>query len=183
METVNLKIKLNIDYSSATELYDEIEGHLALCLEEIMQRQPLNVKGLSADFVSYDPTSAIKLERIITPIALTGFLSEKLGNQEVKVERVEVYQSASDYSKNVAVYIFAPNLWAAKYGKDTESQLADALHYFGHETTAKLEDLSITDKTHIFNGLPVSPLIGSIYYDQLSHSMKRWDGTNWIAQH
>ena len=179
MEAVNVKIKLNVDYSLASELYDEIEGYLALCFEGIMERQPLKAKGLSADFVSYDPNDSIKLQRILTPTALTGFLIEKLGNRDVKVEKVEVFQSATDYSKNIGVYITVPNLWAATYGKDTESQLTEALQYFGHETTAKIEDLTITDKTHVFNGLPVSPLIGSIYYDQLSHSMKRWDGTQW----
>jgi hypothetical protein len=175
MEQINIKIKLNVAYELATELYDEIEGHLALCLEGILERQPLKVKGLSADFVSYDPTSLSKLQQMLSPNALSEFLSEKLGNP-IKVENVEVFQSATDLSKNVAMYITVPNLWAASYGKESNVDLDSALDFF-KQTPASTRKFSEAFK-QLEQRLD-QPLIGSMQYDQLSHSMKRWDGTTW----
>lgn len=175
MEQINIKIKLNVAYALATELYDEIEGHLALCLEGILERQPLKVKGLSADFVSYDPTSLSKIQQILSPSALSEFLTEKLGNT-IKVENVEVFQSATDLSKNVAMYITVPNLWAASYGKETNVDLDSTLDFFKQTPT------STRNFSEAFKQLEQrldQPLIGSMQYDPLTHTMKTWDGTNW----
>ena len=180
MEQVNIKIQLNVDQSSASELYDEIEGHLALGFESILEKEPLKVKGLSADFISYDPHDCAKLERIITPLALTGFLSEKLKNNSIRVESVKVYQEVISYSKSIWVQIFVPNVWAINYGKESEVQIEDAIDYFKNpvkEATSDSPKLKIS--TSRFNGVSVEPIIGSLYYDQLQQTMKCWDGVLW----
>lgn len=180
MEQVNIKLRLNVDESSASELYDEIEGHLALCFESILEKEPLKVKGLSADFVSYDPHDCGKLERIITPLALTGFLSEKLKNNSIRVENVKVYQEVASYSKNIFVQIFVPNVWAMNYGKETEVEIEQALEYFKNPVKEQTSDApKLKFSTSRFNGVSVEPIIGSLYYDQLQQTMKCWDGVSW----
>ena len=168
-DTINIKIRLNIDREIAEELYDEIESYLALCFESVLERQ-----GEGLELYS-------KLERIISATALTGFLIEKLGNQLVKVTEVGIFQDHSSLAKNFYVTIWVPNLWAASYGKDQlDERLGDALNFFT-STNSEVSEKESEKLINYFNGLPVNPLIGSVYYDQLLHSMKRWDGLNWCA--
>lgn len=174
-EPINIKIRLNVDESIASELYDEIEAHLALCFESIMERK------LSTNF-----------DKIASPAALTGFLIEKLGNPSIKVEHVETLLDYLSGCKNVFVSIFVPNVWAANYGKETSVELEEALEFFKNPKVPKVPDhkestVVPTNEIHtttfpMMNGLPVNPIVGAMCYDQLLHKMRYWTGTAWVTQ-
>lgn len=165
-EQINVHVQFNIERADAEELYDETEGHLALCIESVMER-----------------SHSAGIERILSPVALTGFLSEKLEKPEIKVESVEVITSACTLDKNVYVKIFAPNIWAIRYGKnlDNRDRLEDAVEYLKNPPKPVLTEKAPLIGTSIFNGQPVNPLIGSVYHDQLLNQMKLWDGKQWVG--
>jgi hypothetical protein len=187
LDVIDVKIQLNVSRKIAEELYDEIEGHLALCIETVLERHESCLE-LSSILHS-------KLERIISVTALTGLLVEKLGNNKIRVTEVQIAQDPYSLTKNFYVTISVPNLWAANYGKDLlDDRLNDAVDFFKNSITResipkdsdshllsnyKWRDLS--KSVTLFNGMPVNPLIGSVYYDQLSHSMKFWNGNEWNA--
>jgi len=167
-DVINIEIQLNVDRLDAEELYDEIEGHLALCFENVLERQ-----GEGLELYS-------KLERIITATALTGLLIEKLGNDKIKVTEVGIHHDPLSLAKNFYVRILVPNLWAVRYGKNQlDDRLTDAVDFF--KNLPKEEPIVKKVDSALINGIPVNPLIGSVYYDQLAHSMKLWDGIKWHA--
>lgn len=197
MDPIEIKIRLNVDKEQAEELYDEIESYLSLCFETLVEKD-----RNMASLLGQQQTD--KILRVITPPALTGFLIEKLGNSLIKVENVELFNDVVSFVTGFHISITVPTLWAINYGKaQIDERLNDAISFFRDkpiEAVKKLEKLSTSElmrqgsdaywnstlsqadqksTPNSFNGLPCSPLIGSIYYDQLRHCMKRWDGSKW----
>ena len=182
MDSFEIKIRLNVDREQAEELYDEIESYLNLCFETVLQ----NDRSMSSVL---GQRSNDQILRVVTAPALTGFLIEKLGNSLIKVENVEFLNNICSDVKVFHISIIVPNLWAVSYGKDQiDERLNDAISFFQKDKTvpdaafktAYLETENFERSTYtIFNGLPCNPIIGSIYYDQLRHCMKRWDRSKW----
>lgn len=187
-EVVDIKIGLNVDRVNAEELYDEIEGLLALCFENVIEQHKGN-GGYQFDQ---------RLSKIITPTALSGYLIDKIGNDKIKVEEVSIYRDPKDLTIHAIVRIQVPNLWAIQFGKDFDERLDDTVEFFKNwpkdavKESTPFDDITIANAIttgivsraagiSMMNGVPVNPLIGSVYYDQLSNSMKLWDGNNWNA--
>lgn len=157
---VEVKIALNVSREDAEFLYDEIEGLIAICLEN-----------------STSQKNGVTLERIMTPKALTGYLTERLNNPNVVVKSVESVMSSMNFTTTLLVYITVPILWAINFGKEAEG-LDETLEYL--KIPKPVEEATPKQQTRqLFNGQPVTPIIGSMYYDQLTCEMKLWDGVQW----
>ena len=157
---VEVKIALNVAREDAEFLYDEIEGLIAICLENITSQK-----------------NGVPIERIMTPTALTGYLVEKLNKPEVVVKSVQSVMNPMQFSNTLLIYIVVPNLWAVNFGKEVEG-LDETLEYLKNPTPVEKADPARPTQ-QLFNGKTAAPIIGSMYYDQLTCEMKLWDGVQW----
>lgn len=159
----DVKISLNVPRDQAEYLYDEIEGLLAICFENIMSRR-----------------NGVPVERIASATALTGYLVEKLENPQIVVNEVVSYQDPLKFTTLIGVRITVPNLWAVKFGTEVDG-LDETLEYLKNPPTEKKPLPSSAQMAQVINGQPVNPIIGQMAYDQLTHQMKLWDGVKWVA--
>lgn len=160
----DVKIALNVPRDQAEYLYDEIEGLLAICFENIMSRR-----------------NGVPIERIASVTALTGYLVEKLENPHIVVNEVASFRDPLKFTTQIGVRITVPNLWAMKFGTEVDG-LDETLEYLKNPPVEKPAAVtSSTQMAPLINGQPVSPIIGQLAYDQLTNQMKLWDGVNWVA--
>lgn len=160
----DVKIALNVPRDQAEYLYDEIEGLLAICFENIMSRR-----------------NGVPIEQIASATALTGYLVEKLENPHIVVNEVVSFQDPLKFTTQIGVRITVPNLWAMKFGTEVDVDgLDETLEYLKNPPTEK-PVTSEPQMRQLINGQPVSPIIGQLAYDQLSNQMKLWDGVKWVS--
>lgn len=156
-----VKVVLNVEREKAEYLYDEIEALLMIGIENAVER----TTGTDID----------RLERIISAKALTQYLSEKLKNPDVVVETVQIWNDPRVYEYQIGVKIRVPNIWAMNYGKGGDDQLAEVIDYL---TEVEEEEEPPKRKPLIPPGhIPIP--VGMIQYDQITHKMRVWTGTEW----
>lgn len=160
-----VKVVLNVEREKAEYLYDEIEALLMIGIENAVER----TSGSDHD----------RLERVVTPAALTRYLSEALSNPAVVVEKVQVWSDHLMLKENIGVKIYVPNDWAINFGNG-DDRLAETIDYLTEvEEEEEPEVTSATQMKQFLNGQQVTPIIGMIQYDQLEDRMKVWTGTRW----
>lgn len=164
VDEIKILIKINVERCAAEPLYDEVEAHLLILLEDVINR---------------NSTSFSYLEQIFTPKALTEFLRTKFHQPLLDVQRVEIAPDNLTFGINFFVKLIVSNSWAVAYGKGSQTEeLDNAISFFQNDKHSALIEQS---KQTTINGEPVQPLIGSLCYDNLVGRMKLWDGNHWVA--